>query len=261
MCGLMKISAAMTINERPLPVLDAVFGSLKEQAHDQLVIVFDRSPDEIRLHVRDYFRDDDRLTFVDISGPPGWKSPVPAWNAAFSAVIHELIYCFSGETIQAPGNVQRAKDALESDPNTAIFGKALCSCGPNGNEVDWGGTAPGNLLADAAHARPLGFIWAGPTANVRRIGGMDPGFADGYWFDDDDFFYRLWRTGLDFVFDDSISGVHLHHERPVLSTPAGRAGIQRNAAYITAKHGTTRPFDIATRMASTRPGITRWSHL
>ena len=256
----MKISACMTINERQLPVLEAVFGSLREQAHDQLVIVFDRTPDELREHVRDYWRGDARLTFVDIEGAPGWKSPVPAWNAAFAAAAHPLLYCFSGETVQAPENVAHARFMLEDDPATIIFGKALCSCGPAGHEVDWGGAAPGNLLVDAAHARPLGFIWAGETARVRQIGGMDPGFAAGYWYDDDSFFYELWRTGADFVFEDDIGGVHLHHERPVLATAAGQAGIARNAAYITAKYGTTRPFDGVTRIVSAQPGRTRWSH-
>jgi hypothetical protein len=250
----------MTINERPLPVLDAVFGTLKEQAHDQLVIVFDRSPEEIRHHVHEYWQEDARLTYVDIEGDRGWKSPVPAWNAAFAAVVHPLIYCFSGETLQAPDNIEHAKFMLEDDPNTIIFGKALCSCGPNGSEVNWGGTAPSNLLVDAAHARPLGFIWAGPTQTVRHIGGMDNGFSGGYWYDDDDFFYRLWRTGADFLFDDAISGVHLHHERPVLATAAGQAGIARNAAYITSKLGTTRPLDGIIRLVSSSPGRTRWSH-
>ena len=64
-------------------------------------------------------------------------------------------------------------------------------------------------------------------AAVRQVGGMDEGFMRGLWYDDDAFTYELWQTGLPFVFDDSVSGVHQHHERPVLATPDGQAAIAR----------------------------------
>ena len=89
---------------------------------------------------------------------------------------------------------------------------------------------------------------------------MDPEFADGFCYDDDDFFYRLWQTGLDFIFTDEISGVHLHHERPGLKTLAGQAGIQRNAAYMLKKHGTTHVWPNLPRLTIGRPGETHWLH-
>ena len=76
----MRLSVLMTIWERETPVLDAVFGSLKPQPFDELVIVLDRSPLEIIRHCRHWWYGDKRVVFTDIAGPPGWSSPVPGWN-------------------------------------------------------------------------------------------------------------------------------------------------------------------------------------
>jgi hypothetical protein len=256
----MKLSVLMTINERPTPVLDAVFSSLRDQPFDELVIVLDRSPEEIGRHCRKYWDGDERVIYPHIAGKPGWQSPVPAWNRAFGAATGDHLFAFSSEVVHAPQNLAVARRLLAENPNTLIFGKAMCSCGPNGGEVNWGGQAPSNLLIDAAHPRPLGFIWAGPIAPLRQIGGMDPEFAKGLWYDDDDLFIRLWRTGLNYLYTDEISGVHLHHDRPVLATEAGQRLINLNRAYMLRKHGTLTPWNGTPRLETRQPGLTTWRH-
>jgi hypothetical protein len=266
----MTLSVVLTIHFRPVPVLEQVFESLRHQAHDELVIVLDRAPLEMFDYASEFWRGDSRVKFVTLGdGPDGWRSPVKAWNAGFAAVTGDVVYCLSSETVQAEGNVERAreimtwgKSPLEGGHVPVLHGRAECSCGPTGQEVNWNGTAPGNLLGDAAHPRPLGFIWAAPMSAVRQIGGYDEAFDAGFWFDDADFFLRLWRTGLDFVFDDSISGVHLHHERPVLATPEGQEGIRKNTEYMLWKHGILHPWgDNLPRMEERKPGRTTWRHL
>lgn len=278
----MKLSAICTLYERPIPVLEKVFDSLKEQSHDELVIVFDRTPVVLADFVEDWWKGDGRLKVTELGGEPGWRSPVPAWNAGFAKATGDVYYCFSSETVQAEGNLARARDilvtrygpgpvqqilghsqevsGLQVNP-ICLHGSASCSCGPEGTEVNWGGTAPGNLLCDAAHPRPLGFIWAAPAWAVKQIGGMDPEFAKGLWHDDDDLFLRLWRTGLDFVFDDSISGIHQHHERPVLALPEWQEAIARNQEYMLRKHGTLTPWESIPRLEEKKPGRTTWRHL
>jgi hypothetical protein len=257
----MKLSALITIHDRDISVMQTVFESMRDQTHDEFVIVLDRTPNALVDFIRTWWTDDPRTRFVEIDGPKGWRSPVLAWNAGFAAVTGDHLFAFSSETVQKAGNVERVRAWLEREPKSIVFGKAECSCGPGGREVDWGGTAPGNLLVDAAHPRPLGFIWAGPMANVRQVGGMDDGFADGLWFDDDDFYFRLWQTGLDFAFDDAISGIHLHHERPVLDTRAGQAAIARNQTLILRKHGTVRPISAVQRRVEFGINRTIWRHL
>lgn len=256
----MRLSVCITLNDREVPVLDTVFESMRDQAHDEFIIVLDRTPEPLAEYVRNYWRGDARTRFVEVAGPPGWRSPVKAWNRGYEAVTGDALYCFSSETVQAAGNVAKAKALLAEYP-ACYFGKCECSCGPNGREVDWGGTAPGSLLCDAYHPRPLGFIWWAPMGNVRGAGGWDEAFDAGYWYDESDWFLRLWRTGLDFVFDDSVSGTHLHHERPVLDTPEGQAGIQSNAAYMVRKWGHLNPLHNTLRRIERRPGRTEWRHV
>jgi len=231
------VSVVMCINERPPEVMDAVFRSLAGEPFDQMVIVMDRSPSEVTKFVRDFWYGQKAVNIVEIAGKPGWLCPAKAWNIGWGRVSSELTYCISSEVIQAAGNISRAREIL-SGPPAVLFGKAECSCGPEGTEVNWHGRAPGNLLVDAAHPRPLGFIMALPTWALRMTKGMDEGFMRGYWYDDDDLIYRLWRLGLPFVFDDSVSGVHQHHERASLT----QEGIAINRAYILSKHGTEHPW-------------------
>jgi hypothetical protein len=256
------ISLALTINSRTQSDLTRVFDSLKTQSHDQLVIVLDRTPPDIADFTRWYWSGDQRTRFIPLAGEPGWSSPVPAYNAAIDAVQTSHIYFISSDTVQADGNLDRTRSTLAADPDTIIHGKAECSCGPTGSEVNWGGSAPGNLFSDAAHPRPLGFIYAAPVASIKAIGGYDPAFAQGLWFDDNDFFLRLWNSGADFAFIDTISGTHLHHDRPVLATPEGQAKIAINQALILKKHGLAHPdWKHMPMMRSYAQGVTTWRHI
>ena len=262
----MKITACCTINNRTHEVLAEVFDSMIDQEHDEFVIVLDRTSDEITQFCHDYWKptpDRNKVKFVEIEGPPGWLSPVNAWNTGFNSIQadtgDQALYCFSSETVQAPGNIARAKELLLHN-EAAIHGKAECSCGPEGTEVNWGGTAPGNLLSDSEHPRPLGFIWAAPIENIQAMDGYDREFSKGFWYDDADFFLRLWKTGLNFLFDDQIHGTHLHHDRPDLETPKGQAGIQLNHDYMMRKHGLTNPWGNLLRIEDKKPGQTIWKH-
>lgn len=252
----MSLTACITLNDRPVPVLREVYESIRHQAHDQLVIALDRAPAHVADMTATFWKDDPRVTLVPIDGPPGWRSPVKAWNAAYQHVTGAHLYCFSSETVQAEGNLQKAKDFLAKHPNTLLFGKAECSCGPNGAEVNWGGTAPGNLLCSQSHPRPLGFIWAAPFANVQTIGAWDENFDRGFWFDDNDFFTRLWKSGLNFAFTDAVSGSHIHHERPNLT----QDGINRNSAYMLQKWASLDPLSKQPRIVNYLPDRTEWKH-
>lgn len=257
----MTISVVMTVQERKREDLFRVFESLREQIHDRMVIVLDRTPTDLAKEIVAHWMGDGRLRAVVLDGEPGWKSPVPAYNAGLSAVETDLLYFISSDTVQEPGNVARAKALLEADDNIVVHGKAECSCGPNGQEVNWGGQAPGNLLCDSKHPRPLGFIWAARTDAVKKSGLYDLEFANGLWHDDTDFMLRLWKQGLDFVFDDSIAGTHLHHERPGLVGPEAAEKIARNGALIMRKHGTTNPWPGLPRINIIEPGRMEWRHL
>lgn len=274
----MKLSAILTINNRSPEVCQQVADSLMAPGNlpDELIIVLDRCTPDVRDGAHTAY---DRLScpirWITIPGEPGWRSPVKAWNLGFLAATGDILYCFSSETVQAEGNLARAKTLLAGTPETAydpdaeeefhyeggaahicLHGSVSCSCGPTGTEVNWNDSAPGNLFCDAAHPRPLGFIWSAPAWAVKQINGYDEEFSKGFWYDDNDFFFRLWNTGLDFLFTDSISGTHLHHERHSLS----QQGIATNQTYMLSKHGTLNPLQNSLITEIKQPGKTTWRH-
>ena len=268
----MKLSLILTVNNRPPAVSRQVADSFRLPGNDvdEVVVVLDRPTGEARRGAEDAYRalaDEEprgplmahNVKFVEVDGPPGWLGPARAWNRGFAAATGDLFYCISSEVVQAAGNVARARE-LAKDGQTVVFGKCVNSV-PRDLVV---GAEPG-LLVSSTMPRPLGFIAAMPAAKVREIGGFDEAFmgspdAPGYWFDDDDFYYRLWQTGARFMFDDSINGVHLDHERPDLATPRGQAGIARNAALMMRKHGTQHPLATLKKRVWGRVGQLVWEH-
>ena len=246
------LAVCLTIYEREEAVLRKMFDSLLPQKFDQLVVVLDRSSAKTDNFVRSYLFKEDRAEIVSIAGKPGWLCPARAWNEAFSRVRTELVYCFSSETVQREGNVAHAAEQLAGVP-AILFGKA--ECGPEcPGEVKWTDGAPGSLLCDSKHPRPLGFIWAGPMWAIRAIRGYDENFMRGHWYDDDDFFYRVWSLGIPFVFTDDIYGLHLHHERGELNEDS----IRRNLDYYIEKYGKLGATAITPSKTDREPGKTVW---
>ena len=258
----MAVSIILTINNRSPEVLKRVAESLKLPGNeaDEIIVVLDRPTKEVREDTIGTYLSLG-ATFINVEGEPGWKGPARAWNRGFDAAGGDLFYCISSEVVQGAGNVEKAKALCDNSPvdphgilGPVVFGS--CSNSEPANLVV--GAEPG-VLVSSKMPRPLGFIVCMPSQAVKQIGGFDERFMDGYWYDDDDFFLRLWRTGVDFVFDDSIHGTHIHHERPVLETGAGRAGIQRNQALMLKKHGSLRPY-MNRKSESPHEGRLIWRH-
>lgn len=254
----MKVSLVLTINNRTPEVSQKVADSfrLPGNALDETIVVLDRPTLEAREGAENAWADMPWPTrFVEIEGLQGWICPAHAWNKAYAAATGDLLYQISSEVVQDAGNVDKMR-ALCADMNSVVFG----ACHNSEAEALVTGAEPG-LLASSKMPRPLGFIVGYPRQKMLDIGGNDPEFMNGLWYEDDDLFIRMWRTGVEFVFDDSIHGVHLHHERPGLSTPVGQEKIARNAAYMVKKYGTLQPWGNTLRLTEQRPGRTVWRHL
>lgn len=254
----MTLSLVFTLASRPASVIQQVADSfrLPGNAPDEAVIVLDRSPKETRDAAHAAWDSMPfPVRFVSIPGEPSWLCPARAWNMGFAIATSDLLYLISSEVVQDPGNMDKARE-LASGMNLAVFG----ACHNSVPEQLVEGAEPG-LLVSSSLARPLGFIECLPAKNMKAVGGMDDAFMSGYWYDDDDLHLRLWQSGLDFLFTDAIHGIHLHHERPVLATPEGQAGIQRNQATMLKKHGLLHPWGNLPRVEDKAKGETRWSHL
>ncbi len=266
----MTVSIILTVNNRSPEVCKQVAESLALPGNeaDELIVVLDR-PDlaTLKAACEAYGDTNHTVRFVEITGEPGWLCPAKAWNAGFNAASSDLLYCISSEVVQEAGNVKKATDLCGKwvggapdnrvvNYNTAVFG----ACHNSTAENLVVGAEPG-LLASSKMPRPLGFIVCMPSWAVKKIEGFDEEFMKGFWFDDDDFFLRMWGAGVNFLFDDSIHGVHLHHERPGLATPEGQAGIERNRATMLKKHGTIHPWPTLPKVVTQRDGQTKWEHV
>lgn len=267
----MTVSIILTVNNRPPEVSRAVAASLALPGNEanEYIIVLDRATPEAKEGAYDAYNTHlpiAPITFVGLYGESGWKCPAAAWNAGFQAATSDLLYCISSEVVQEEGNVQKAVNLIMGNqkslseeaiyiPKTAVFG-ACHNSKPTNLVV---GAEPG-LLASSKMPRPLGFIVCMPRLAVEKIGGFDEEFMKGFWYDDDDFFLRLWQSGVNFLFDDSIHGIHLNHDRPGLETAEGQAGIARNRATMLKKHGNVHPWPTLPKIVSQREGLTRWEH-
>jgi hypothetical protein len=264
----MKLVAVQTINNRTYDVCKAVSDSFRLPGNqpDSMVIVLDRPTKEIENGAYKAYHDMPfKVVFIEAEETTGkkfphkdnsWKGPAKAWNRAFQqrATESDLLYCFSSEVVQDEGNILKAK-TLALTGEAAIFG----SCHNSITKQLVIGDDTG-LLVSSKMARPLGFIACIPTAKVRQIQGFDQEFMKGFWYDDDDFYLRLWQTGIPFVFYDSIHGIHLDHERPTLETTEGQKGIAINRAYMFQKHGTINPWPNLPRYEYRKEGKTIWKH-
>lgn len=259
----MRLSLILTINNRTPEVCKQVANSfmLEGNRPDDVTVVLDRVSKEVEEGATAAWTDfQSPVRFITIDGTPGWRGPARAWNAGFRWATGDLFYCISSDVVQKEWNVDRAR-TLCSGLRQAVFGM----CHNSTPEHLVVGAEPG-LLVSSKMPRPIGFIVCMPAAKVKEIGGFDEAFmgtleAPNFWFDDDDFMLRLWKSGVDFEFDDSIRGTHLAHARPVLETVSGQAGIARNAALMTAKHGTQHPWPNLPKLVTNSPGRTVWRHL
>lgn len=223
-----RLTALTCMHEKPLDVMLDVRDSLYQDGIDQRVFVLDRPSDGTAKTF------DLEKYVVALDGPPGWRSPCLSWNAGMQHVIGDHLLILQGDIVLTPGSVQHARQALQERP-AVYFGMVLES----EPEKCVGAGHAGPVLCSSTRPRPLTYLLAVPTKAVRAIGGWDEAFQAGVWYEDDDFTARLWKHGLDFIFDDRISGIHQSHPRPYAKPIA----IAANQAIFLQKHGTTRFFD------------------
>ena len=126
----------------------------------------------------------------------------------------------------------------------------------------------GPVLQGSDATRPMTFLTAYPTASLRAIGGWDEAFQEGVCYEDDDLAARLWKHGLDFIFDDRFSGIHQSHERVYdgKSLTQGywtdyRVGINRSL--MVSRHGRESAVNVVMQSRpriTTGPGRVEWTH-
>ena len=222
----MTTSVILTIYNRPFFVSDVVSQSLLLPGNqfDECVVVLDTPIPSSEEGARAaYSRVSENTKFLKIEGKPRWKCPSKSWNLGLGAATGDILYCIASDTIQYPGNIDRTRKLLSENPNSVIFGRVFDSTGPP--------------YCSSTLCKPYGFIMAIPKWAIEKTGGYDEAFMGGISYEDHDFSWRLWSAGLDFVFDDGISGMHIAHDRDYIADFNGLALKRRNAQLSICKFG------------------------
>lgn len=242
------VSIIVPIHEKPKEVLEEVQLGLESQGEeiDQLIVVMDRVPADPVISDDDvtqgWLEDGFGLDLIDypqaisikLDGSPGWRSPCIAANAGLKEITGEITIYNPSDIVQAPGNIAFIKDQMATHP-AVYFAKVLESK----PEECMGPGHAGPVLCSSDNPRPLTFLFAAPTEAMRSIGGWDEAFQDGVCYEDDDLTARLWKHGLDFIFDDRFNGIHQSHSRAYFKP----IPMSINQAHMLRKHGTLRVYD------------------
>jgi hypothetical protein len=230
------VAVLVPIHDKPLEVGEAVRTALKGIQIEQVIIVLDRAGDDIR---KLWHPDLNPLCeIVELPGRPGWRSPCIAANAGLAKVTADITIYNPSDVVQAAGNLELVRGHFIERPNSVLFGRVIES----NPEMCKGAGHAGPVLQGSDNTRPMTFLAAYPTEALKAIGGWDEAFQLGVCYEDDDLAARLWKHGLDFVFDDRFSGIHQSHERAFTGNNASqgywtdyRVGLNRTL--MVNKHG------------------------
>jgi hypothetical protein len=257
----LKVTILTCIHDKPLEVWNGTLAGLVAQNADQLVIVHDRSPAAIQRATE---ATSAQVTMVLLEGRPGWRSPCIAGNSGLAEATGDIVIYSPSDVVQSAGNMEVVRSHFAEHPKSVLFGRVTESdperCKGTGHA--------GPVLQGSDCARPMTFLTAYPTQALRAIGGWDEAFQEGVCYEDDDLAARLWKHGLDFVFDDRLSGIHQSHARAFDGNNATqgywteyRVGLNRTI--MVNKHGRDSALNVVMQdrpLVITEDGKVTWKH-
>ena len=241
------MSVMVPIHDKPVEVIMRVIRALRGQGIAEGILVMDRASREVLGATSEATgivkADDDPLPFLDarfvyLEGRPGWRSPCIAANAGLAKITGDITIYNPSDVVQRAGNIEVVRAHFAEHPKSVLFGRVTES----NPDLAKGQAHAGPVLQGSDNPRPMTFLTAYPTEALKAIGGWDELFQEGVCYEDDDLAARLWKHGLDFVFDDCFVGVHQSHERVFDGNNASqgywtdyRVGLNRS--HMVRKHG------------------------
>jgi hypothetical protein len=261
------VAVLVPVHDKPEAVIKEVLESVEG---DQVIIVADRpsasSSDGIYAGLQNHLHAMEMgcVPIVNLDGRPGWRSPCIAANAGLAKVTADITVYNPSDVVQAIGNFEVVRSHFAERPNSVLFGRVIES----NPEMCKGQGHAGPILQGSDNTRPMTFLTAYPTEALRAIGGWDEAFQLGVCYEDDDLAARLWKHGLDFIFDDRFSGIHQSHERAFTGNNASqgywtdyRVGLNRTL--MVTKHGRQSAINVVMQdkpRIVQAPGRVEWNH-
>lgn len=266
------VAVLLPVHDKPEEVIAAVLERAASHSFDEAVIVYDRCAPKLTQFCREFLDEMDdcgNLATVQqeivLDGRPGWRSPCIAANAGLARITADITIYNPSDVVQAPGNIDKVRAHFAAYPNSVLYGRVTES----NPELCKGQGHAGPVLQGTDNTRFMTFLTAYPTAILKQIGGWDEAFQLGVCYEDDDLAARLWKAGLDFVIDDSFSGVHQSHVRAFDGNNASqgywtdyRVGLNRTL--MVNKHGRDRVYNVVMQdkpLMLSEPGRMIWKHV
>lgn len=147
-----------------------------------------------------------------------WTNPCVAYNRGFRHVEGDMVIIQNPECVHSGDVIAHAINNY-SETNYLVY-SCWSLCLPIPLDFKNYESLPGRWYCHSTLGleKAYHFLSVISKKNLKKLGGFDQRYADGYCFDDDEFLFRIKRMGLDvqIVPTDEVYCVHQHHSKKTI---------------------------------------------
>lgn len=213
------LSICMTYLNRKKQILNTL-QSIQNQKDaknlTEIIIVDDVSKTPLKLS---YFSDFDLdIKLISIQTKyKWWVNPCVAFNASFNFIHGEKVIIQNAECLHATDIIKYVVENLKPNEYVAMSTLSLTE---KASRLINRRTNPNDISREGSqwycHSKyrqqAYNFCAAIHTSDLKKIGGFDPRFSEGLWYDDDMFLKSLSKNNINIRIEDSQLVFHQWHE-------------------------------------------------
>jgi glycosyltransferase involved in cell wall biosynthesis len=214
--------------EQLLFTLETILKQYNKHNFDlEIIIVDDASNDENKLEdIMGNYPFKIKLISID-KKDKNWINPVISYNLGIKNCSGDIII-FQNPEVCHLGDIIKHVLGNVNDTNYLVYSVLSLPSFVENNKLfnDYKNTEISQLISDYSkllytwyihpihNNRRYHFLTAMTRNTLNKIGGFDPNFYDGYWYDDDDFRNRIEKVvnSITFPPESDMLGIHLFHE-------------------------------------------------
>lgn len=191
------------------------------------------------LHIDDFKEFDLDIKLITIqTNNKWWVNPCVAFNTAFNFINGDITIIQNAECLHATNIIDYVLNNLKENEYVAMSALSLTEHSTKSittqtdiNQIDLNGS---NWYCHSIHKpNAFNFCAAIHTADLKRIGGFDPRFAEGISYDDDMFLHTLSENGITIKIEDSHIAYHQWHDRVWESVDNFNSRLHKNYELLT----------------------------
>jgi glycosyltransferase involved in cell wall biosynthesis len=182
----------------------------------EIIIVDDVS--ETSLQLSDFKKFDLDIKLISVqTKDKWWVNPCVAYNTAFNFIHSDKVIIQNAECLHATNIIQFTLDNLKKNQYIAMSALALTK---ESTMLIDRKTKPDEISREGAkwtnHAKykptAYHFCAAIRTSDLKKIGGFDPRFSEGIWYDDNMLLKSLRKNDIEIIIERSQLVFHQWHE-------------------------------------------------